>query len=131
MIYLAFFLFALAAPAQLETEPHPFDSFLKDILNFQEPTGIRGTLRYLEEDQETLWLNWDERSDDGPLFTTGWKLVPGEAILAVRPQDAEQWEQLRQLSKGTRLELIIQENDKGHRLILSYRDLSASPKVPL
>lgn len=131
VIFLSLVFSAGYTHAQLETEPHPFDNFFEDILNFQEPTGIRGTLRYVEEDRETLWLNWEQRSDDGPLFTTGWKLVPGEATLAVHPQNPAQWEELRQLSKGIGLELIIQDDGKGHRLIISYRDLSAPPKVPL
>jgi hypothetical protein len=117
--------------AQFETEPHPLDTFIKGITNFSEPTGIRGTLRYIEKDRETIWLNWEQRSDDGPMFTTGWKLVPGEATLAVQPRDSEQWEKLSGLSKGLPLEMIIQDDGKGHRHILSYQDLSLPPKVPL
>jgi len=130
-ICLILLLFAVVAHAQFETEPHPMDTFIKGITNFSEPTGIRGTLRYIEEDRKTIWLNWEQRSDEGPLFTTGWKLVPGEATLAVQPQSPSQWEELRQLSKGISLELIIQDDGKGHRLIHSYRDLSEPPKVPL
>ncbi|MGD9849712.1 MAG: hypothetical protein AB7T38_00460 [Nitrospirales bacterium] len=107
------------------------DTFIKGITNFSEPTGIRGTLRYIEKDRETLWLDWEQRSDDGPLFTTGWKLVPGEATLAVQPRDSEQWEKLSDLSKGLPLEMVIQDDGKGHRHILSYQDLSVPPKVPL
>ncbi|MEX2493289.1 MAG: hypothetical protein WD425_16175 [Nitrospirales bacterium] len=125
------FLFAVAAHAQFETEPHPLDTFIKGITNFSEPTGVRGTLRYIEKDRETLWLNWEQRSDDGPLFTTGWKLVPGEATLAVQPRDSEQWEKLSGLSKGLPLEMVIQQDGKGNRHILSYQDLSAPPKIPL
>jgi hypothetical protein len=119
------------AQAQFETEPHPMDTFIKGITNFSQPAGVRGTVRYIEKDRETLWLDWEQRSDDGPLFTTGWKLVPGEATLAVQPRDAEQWEKLLDLSKGLPLELIIQDDGKGHRHILSYQDLSLPPKVPL
>jgi hypothetical protein len=117
--------------AQFETEPHPMDTFIKGITNFSEPTGVRGTLRYIEKDRETLWLNWEQRSDDGPLFTTGWKLVPGEATLAVQPRDSEQWEDLSGLSKGLPLEMVIQQDGKGNRHILSYQDLSAPPKVQM
>lgn len=126
------FIFSIStAHAQFETEPHPMDTFIKGITNFSEPTGIRGTLRYIEKDRETLWLDWEQRSDDGPLFTTGWKLVPGEATLAVQPRDSEQWEKLSDLSKGLPLEMVIQDDGKGHRHILSYQDLSVPPKVPL
>ena len=63
----------------LEPEPHPLDTFLTNILNFKDPTGIRGTLRFLDLEEETIWLNWEYRSDDRPLFHGGWKPVPGEA----------------------------------------------------
>ncbi len=128
---LAFAFATEIATAQFETEPHPLDTFIKGITNFSEPTGIRGTLRYIEKDRETIWLNWEQRSDDGPLFQTGWKLVPGEATLAVQPRDTEQWEKLSGLSKGLPLEMVIQDDGKGHRHILSYQDLSVPPKVPL
>lgn len=36
----------------LEPEPHPLDTFLTDILNFQEPTGIRGTVRYIDKGEK-------------------------------------------------------------------------------
>lgn len=122
---------AVIAHAQLETEPHPLDTFIKGITNFSEPTGIRGTVRYLEKDRQTLWLDWEQRSDARPLFETGWKFVPGEATLAVQPRDSEQWEKLLGLSKGLPLELIIQDDGKGHRHILSYQDISGPPKIPL
>ncbi|HBP87185.1 MAG TPA: hypothetical protein PKK23_00195 [Nitrospirales bacterium] len=124
-------LTAAMAFAQLETEPHPLDTFIKGITNFSEPTGIRGTVRYLEKDRQTLWLDWEQRSDERPLFDSGWKLVPGEATLAVQPRDSEQWEKLLNLSKGLPLELIVQDDGKGHRHILSYQDISGGPKVPL
>ena len=130
-VCLSFVFSTGIAFAQFETEPHPLDTFIKGITNFSKPTGIRGTLRYIEKDRETIWLDWEQRSDDGPLFQTGWKLVPGEATLAVQPQDSEQWEKLSGLSKGLPLEMIIQDDGKGHRHILSYQDLSAPPKVPL
>ena len=114
-----------------ETEPHPLDTFLDHILDFHEPTGIRGKLRYVEIDAQTVWLDWEERSDDRPLFSTSWKFVPGEATLAVHPTDTTQLEQLRILPKGTALEMIIKEDGKGHRHILSYRDMTIPPKVPL
>ncbi|WP_342347071.1 hypothetical protein, partial [uncultured Nitrospira sp.] len=121
---------AFISHAQLETEPHPMDTFIKGITNFSEPTGVRGTVRYIEKDRETLWLNWKERSDARPLFETEWKFVPGDAMLAVQPRDSEQWEKLLNLSNDLPLELIIQDDGKGHRHILSYEDISGGPKVP-
>jgi hypothetical protein len=124
-------LLPLLATAQLEPEPDPFDTFLKGVLDFGKPTGIRGTLRYIERDEQIIWLNWEERSDDRPLFQSGWQAIPGEATLAVHPDDAEQFSALQQLSIGTALELIIQTNEQGNRRILSYQDRSTSPKIPL
>jgi len=124
-------LLPLLAGAQSDSAPDPFDSFLKGVLDFQKPTGIRGTLRYIERDEQIIWLNWEERSDDRPLFQTGWQVIPGEATLAVHPDNAEQFAALQQLAKGTRLELIIQANEFGNRRILSYRDQSTPPKIPL
>ncbi|HBP87379.1 MAG TPA: hypothetical protein PKM72_13160 [Nitrospirales bacterium] len=124
-------LTAVIAHAQLETEPHPMDTFIKGVTNFSEPTGVRGTVRYIEKDRETLWLNWKQRSDARPLFETGWKFVPGDATLAVQPRDSEQWEKLLNLSQDLPLELIIQDDGKGHRHILSYEDISGPPKTPL
>ena len=118
------------AMAQFDETPDPFDSFLKSVLNFDEPTGIRGTLRYIERDEQIVWLNWEERSDDRPLFQSGWHMVPGDATLAVHPANAEQFAELQQLANGTALEMIIQANEFGHRRILSYQDRSA-PKIPL
>jgi len=124
-------LLPLLATAQIDPDQDPFDAFLKGVLDFREPTGIRGTLRYIERDEQIIWLNWEERSDDRPLFQTGWLAIPGEATLAVHPDNAEQFAALQQIPKGTALELIIQANEHGNRRILSFRDQSTPPKVPL
>ncbi|MDT7043163.1 hypothetical protein [Candidatus Nitronereus thalassa] len=114
-----------------ETEPHPLDTFLTNILNFKEPTGIRGTLRYINLEETIVWLNWNERSDDRPLFQTKWQPVPGDATLAVHPQDLDQFHKLRQFSKGAPIEMIIQFDSEGKRRILSYHDLTQPPKIPM
>jgi hypothetical protein len=121
---------ALPATA-LEPEPHPLDTFLTDILNFREPTGIRGTVRYIDKAEQNIWLNWEQRSDDRPLFDTGWKLVPEDTTLLVYPQDPAQYQELKLMTKGTPIEMVIQFDQKGHRRILSYQDLSQPPKIPL
>ncbi len=118
-------------PAQFQTEPHPLDTFLTDILNFQNPTGIRGTVRTLDLDGPVLWLNWAERSDDAPGFQTGWRIVPGEALLAVHPRPSDSLIDLRTLRNGDAVELVIQFDAEGKRRILSFRDMSQPPKVPL
>ncbi len=116
---------------QAQTEPHPLDTFLTDILNFTNPTGIRGTVRYIDFDGLVIWLNWEQRSDDAPLFQAGWKLVHGEALLAVHPQTSNSIIDLRTLRNGTTVELIIQLDSEGKRRILSFRDTSQPPEVPL
>ena len=124
-------LLPLLAIAQVESAPDPFDTFLKGVLDFRKPTGIRGILRYIDREEQIIWLNWQERSDDRPLFQSGWQLIPGEATLAVHPDNAEQFVALQQIPNGAALELIIQADGNGNRRILSYRDRSIPPKVPL
>ena len=118
------------APAVAQTEPHPLDTFLTDVLNFTKPTGIRGTIRYIDFDGPVLWLNWHQRSSD-PSFEMGWHTVPGEAMLAVHPRDNESIVDLRALKQGTAVELIIQLDSEGKRRILSFRPMSQPRDVPL
>ncbi len=115
----------------LEPAPHPLDTFLTNILNFREPTGIRGTIRYIDEGEKNIWLNWEQRSDDRPDFNDGWKLVPEGTTLLVYPQDSRQYGELKPIAKGTPIEMIIQIDPEGHRRILSYQDLSQGRKFPL
>lgn len=133
IVTLLFFGFLVSTfPVKaLEPEPHPLDTFLTNVLNFKKPTGIRGTLRYVDRERQTIWLNWEERSDERPLFETGWLLVPGDAALEVHPTDPSQFEKLRQIPKGTAIEMVIQFDQEGNRRILSFQDLSLPPKVPL
>jgi len=115
----------------LETEPHPLDTFLTNILNFKKPTGIRGTLRYIDLEGTIIWLNWHERSDDRPFFQTKWRPVPGDATLAVHPTNLEQFNELRQFRKGSPIEMVIQLDPDGKRRIHSYHDLTQPPKIPM
>jgi len=124
-------VFSALPTTALEPEPHPLDTFLTDILNFREPTGIRGTVRYIDKAEQNIWLNWEQRSDDRPLFDTGWKLVPEDTTLLVYPQDSAQYQELEPLAKGTPIEMVIQFDQEGHRRILSYQDLSQPRKIPL
>ena len=115
----------------LEPAPHPLDTFLTNILNFREPTGIRGTVRYIDKGEKNIWLDWEQRSDDRPAFDTGWKLVPEGTTLLVYPQNAAQYEELEPIEKETPIEMVIQLDPEGHRRILSYQDLSQGRKIPL
>ena len=130
LLALVLLVFLGPGPAMAQTEPHPLDTFLTDVLNFTNPTGIRGTIRYIDFDGPVLWLNWHQRSSD-PSFEMGWHTVPGEAMLAVHPHDSESIVDLRALRKGTAVELIIQLDSEGKRRILSFRSMSQPPKVPL
>lgn len=131
-IFIALGLMTSALPATaLEPAPHPLDTFLTNILNFREPTGIRGNVRYIDKAEKNIWLNWEQRSDDRPLFDTGWKLVPEGTTLLVYPEDSAQYQELKPMAKGTPIEMIIQLDPDGHRRILSYQDLSEGRKVPL
>ncbi len=123
IILLGFIFFPIPTHA-LEPAPHPLDTFLTDILNFREPTGIRGTVRYIDKAEKNIWLDWEQRSDDSPDFNDGWKLVPEGTTLLVYPQNSGQYEELEPIAKGTPIEMIIQMDPGGHRRILSYQDLS-------
>jgi len=131
MVVVFGLVFSALPTTALEPEPHPLDTFLTAILNFREPTGIRGTLRYIDKEEQGIWLNWEQRSDDRPLFDTGWKLVPEDTTLLVYPQDPAQFKELEPMAKGTPIEMVIQFDQKGHRRILSYQDLSQPRKIPL
>ena len=131
MMFVFGLVFSALPSTALEPEPHPLDTFLTAILNFREPTGIRGTVRYIDKEEQGIWLNWEQRSDDRPLFDTGWKLVPEGTTLLVYPQDAAQYQELETIAKGTPIEMVIQFDQNGHRRILSYQDLSQGRKIPL
>lgn len=133
MLALVLLVVLVPAPtlAQHQTEPHPLDTFLTNVLNFTRPTGIRGTIRSIDFDGPVLWLNWHQRADDPPLYETGWHTVPGEALLAVHPHPFESIVDLRALRNGTAVELIIQLDSHGKRRILSFRAMSRPPDVPL
>jgi hypothetical protein len=130
MILLGLMITPISSYA-LEPAPHPLDTFLTNILNFREPTGIRGTVRYIDKGEKNIWLDWVQRSDERPLFDTDWKLVPEGTTLLVYPQDSAQYQELEPLAKGTPIEMVIQLDPEGHRRILSYQDLSQPRKIPL
>ena len=130
-VLLCLIILSFPVNAQYQTEPHPLDTFLTDILNFKEPTGIRGTLRYIDLEGQIIWLNWQARSDDRPFFQTEWRLVPGDATLAVHPQNLDQFNELQQFGKGSALQMVIQLDPEGKRRILSFHDLSLPPKIPM
>ncbi len=124
-------VFVYPVQAQFETEPHPMDTFLKSVLDFHQPTGIRGTFGYWDQEEQILWIDWESRSDDRPLFTTGWMRVPGNPTLAVHPSEPDLLQAFPQMQKGTAIEMVVQLDQDGKRRILSFVDLTLPRKVPL
>ena len=70
MLALVLLVVLVPAPtlAQHQTEPHPLDTFLTNVLNFTRPTGIRGTIRSIDFDGPVLWLNWHQRADESAVI---------------------------------------------------------------
>ncbi|MFQ5931475.1 MAG: hypothetical protein ACE5MM_03610 [Nitrospiraceae bacterium] len=108
----------------------PFESQLK-LLHFQSPTTIEGRLRYVDLAEQAIWLDWDRRLEEQPSGEKAWRELAGDFMLLVYPSDQSQFDALKTLKPGTQLRLVIQSNDVGHRLILSYSDASVPPEVPL
>jgi len=114
----------------LASEPLLFDSPL-EFLDFSNPTTIEGRIRYVDLSERAIWLHWDRRLEDHPSGKKVWRTLDGEFMLLVYPRDGIQSDTLKNLTPGIRLRLVIQSNDKGRRLILSYADPSVPLDVPL
>lgn len=115
--------------AQPELKPYPPDALLNGILDFREPTGLRGRVLYLDKKNQIIWLDWAQISVDRPKFEKSWKLVPNEWIIAVHPLNQSQFYDLQQMAKGTALEIVIQLDQEGLRRILSFQELALLPKI--
>lgn len=129
--FLGLLLCTIAAHAQLEPEskPYPPDAFLKGILDFEEPTGLRGRILYIDRTKQIIWIEWAQLLMDRPSCEKGWMLVPGEWTIAVQPLNQAQFYDLQQMVKGTILDLVIQLDQEGLRGILSFHELALLPKV--
>ena len=132
---LALVLLVVLAPAptlaQHQTEPHPLDTFLTNVLNFTNPTGIRGTIRYIDLRRTGPLVELASTRRRSAVIRNGMAHGPGEALLAVHPHPSESIVDLRALRNGTAVELIIQLDSHGKRRILSFRAMSRPPDVPL
>jgi hypothetical protein len=126
---LALICWTASAQAEIEPKTYPPDALLKGILDFREPTGIRGRLLHVEQTKQIIWLEWAQVSVDSPLFQEDWKEVPNEWIIAVHPLNQSQFYTLQQIPKGTALEMVIQLDQEGSRRILFFQELSMLPKV--
>ena len=107
-----------------------FDSAIQ-LLDFTSPTTIQGRLRLVDPAEQTIWLDWDRRLEDQSPGPKVWRRLEGDFMLLVYARNTGQFDALKGLAPGTRLELVIQSNEKGHRIILSYVDLSGPPQTPL
>jgi hypothetical protein len=114
----------------LAPEPLLFYSPL-EFLDFSNPTTIEGLIRFVDVSERAIWLQWDRRLEDHPSGKKVWRTLGGEFMLLVYPRDGVQFDTLKELTPGTRLRMVIQSNDTGRRLILSYADPSVPPEVPL
>jgi len=119
-------------PAQEVLPPDQlfFDSAIQ-LLDFTSPTTIQGRLRLVDPAEQTIWLDWDRRLEDQSPGPKVWRRLEGDFMLLVYARNTGQFDALKGLAPGTRLELVIQSNEKGHRIILSYVDLSGPPQTPL
>jgi len=84
----------------------------------------------IDQTEQAVWLDWDRRLEEDPAGNT-WRQLEGDWMLLVYPKDAAQFDALKEIPRGTRLQLVIQTNEKGRRLILSYGDPTLPPERPL
>lgn len=119
-------------PAQEVLPPDQlfFDSAIQ-LLDFTNPTTIQGRLRLVDPADQAIWLDWDRRLEGQSPGPKVWRRLEGDFMLLVYARNIGQFDALKGLAPGTRLELVIQSNEKGHRIILSYVDLSRPPQMPL
>lgn len=117
------------SPNEALPDQRPFESPLQ-LLDFTNPTTIQGRLRLIDHSERAVWLDWEGRLEQHP---TGkrWRQLEGDWMLLVYPKDQTQFEALKGMRPGTRLQLVIQSNEKGQRLILSYGDPTLPPELPL
>lgn len=112
-----------------EPQPYPPDALLHGVLDFREPTGIRGRLLFVDHGKQTVWLEWAQVAVAGTSSRKRWKRVPNEWNLAIQPLNQSQFYDLQQLPDGTLLEVVIQLDREGSRRILSFEKLVRLPKV--
>ncbi len=129
LLLLALMCVGTTAQADIKPEPYPPDALLQGVLDFREPTGIRGRLLHIDREKQIIWLEWAQVSVDSPLFQKEWERVPNEWIIAVHPLNQSQFYILTQMAKGTALEMVIQLDQEGCRCILSFQELPLLPKV--
>lgn len=122
----------VAGPYANEPVPpgeRPFEQQLQ-LLDFTNPTTIQGRLRLIDHSERAVWLDWELRLEQHPSGKR-WRQLEGDWMLLVYPKDQAQFDALKGMRPGTRLQLVIQSNEKGQRLILSYGDPTLPPELPL
>jgi hypothetical protein len=132
VLFIGIALLGSSALDQLPLPPddrRPFDAHLR-LLDFTNPTTIEGRLRLIDHAGGAVWLDWEQRLEQDSSGTR-WRRLEGDWMLLVYPKDSTQFEALKAMPLGTRLQFVIQANEKGQRLILSYGDAGLPPKLPL
>lgn len=129
----------LVGPARAQTAPDqetlpadrsPFDAYLQQ-LDFSRPTTIEGRVRFIDRGERAIWIDVNRRLEDQDSGRGVWQDVPGDLMLQLYPRDGAQFDLLTSYKPGTTLQMVIQQDREGRRLILSYRDPSAPPRLPL
>jgi hypothetical protein len=134
-VLVLFACIALPSPSAFSQSPlqpddrNPFDAQLQ-LLDFTHPTTIQGRLRLIDHSERAVWLDWELRLEQHPSGKR-WRQLEGDWMLLVYPKDQAQFDALKEMRPGTRLQLVIQSNEKGQRLILSYGDPTLPPELPL
>ncbi len=129
----------LVGPARAQTAPDqetlpadrsPFDAYLQQ-LDFSRPTTIEGRVRFIDRGERAIWIDVNRRLEDQDSGRGVWQDVPGDLMLQLYPRDGAQFDLLTSYKPGTTLQMVIQQDREGRRFILSYRDPSAPPRLPL
>ncbi len=129
----------LGGPAQAQTAPDqeplpaersPFDSYLQQ-LDFSRPTSIEVRVRFIDRAERAIWVDVDRRFEVQDSGKGVWQDVPGDLMLQLYPRDGAQFDLLTAYRPGTPLQIVIQQDREGRRLILSYRESSDPPRLPL
>jgi hypothetical protein len=134
VVPVAIIMALLPLPGLLAQElPPPDQSVFQselELLDFSEPTAIRGRIRFIDVTEQGVWLDWDQRLEVQPTGKKAWRTLEGQFMLLVYPKDAAQFEGIKILKPGTVLQFVIQSKDKGRRIILSFTE-PAPPESPL
>ena len=92
---------------------HPFDEIVQQM-KFDQPTRIAGRFRSVDGYDDAVWIDWTHRHDG-----TCWVPVRNDVILKLMLRDGGMMEFFRTLKPGSSLHLTVQDEQDGHRRVLS------------